>query len=157
MALLTEAQVLGRAQRRTGYLRRSAKDILTEETASALQRFDVFLSHSSAEPDEILLGIKLLLEDRGMSVYVDKYNDADPWATGGHGSDRGHASKANAPVRKPALCAQPALEDIAMDAVGTRVLRWIEGESGHRSRNATDVNPNSEERNTSACTRTSQS
>ena len=77
MALLTEAQVLGRATRRTGQLRRSAQDILTSETASALQRFDVFLSHSSAEPDEILLGIKLLLEDRGMSVYVDKYDDPD--------------------------------------------------------------------------------
>lgn len=75
MALLTEAQVVGRARRRTGVLRKSAKDILTEETASAFQRFDVFLSHSSAEPDEILLGIKLLLEDQGMSVYVDKYDD----------------------------------------------------------------------------------
>ena len=77
MTLLTETQVLGRARRRAVYLRKSAKDILTEETASALQHFDVFLSHSSAEPEEILLGIKLLLEDRGMSVYVDKYNDSD--------------------------------------------------------------------------------
>ena len=77
MALLTETQVLGRARRRAGELGRSAKDILTRETASPSQRFDVFLSHSSAEPDEILLGIKLLLEDQGMSVYVDKYNDSD--------------------------------------------------------------------------------
>jgi TIR domain len=34
-----------------------------------------FLSHSSNEPEEILLGIKELLEDDEMSVYVDKYTD----------------------------------------------------------------------------------
>ena len=77
MALLVEDRVLGRARRRTAQLARSAKDILTRETTTPWQRFDVFLSHSSAEPDDILLGIKLLLEDQGRSVYVDKYNDSE--------------------------------------------------------------------------------
>jgi hypothetical protein len=39
------------------------------------ETFDVFLSHSSAEPEAILAGIKGYLEDAGLSVYVDKYTD----------------------------------------------------------------------------------
>ena len=49
--------------------------MLTEDRAAASDTFDVFLSHSSAEPEEILLGIKALLEDIGLRVYVDKYSD----------------------------------------------------------------------------------
>ena len=55
-------------------LRKNARDILTE-TASANETFDVFLSHSSNEPEEILLGIKGFLNDAGLSVYVDRYTD----------------------------------------------------------------------------------
>ena len=73
MALLTETTVRARAARMTT-LRKSAYDILTE-TASATATFDVFLSHSSNEPEEILLGIRGFLEDAGLSVYVDRYTD----------------------------------------------------------------------------------
>lgn len=75
MAYLTESEVRARAARITQRLRKSADQVLTEATASVGQKFDVFLSHSSAEPEEILLGVKALLEDRGLSVYVDKYTD----------------------------------------------------------------------------------
>jgi hypothetical protein len=74
MALLTETEVRARgAQMRT--LRKSAAREILAETASANAHFDVFLSHSSNEPEEILLGIKGFLEDAGLSVYVDKYTD----------------------------------------------------------------------------------
>ena len=56
--------------------RKTAGQILTESTASIHETFDVFLSHSSSEPESILLGIKAILEDRGLSVYVDKYTDS---------------------------------------------------------------------------------
>jgi hypothetical protein len=54
---------------------KSARDVLVESRARAADRFDIFLSHSTNEPEEILLGVKSLLEDRGLSVYVDKYSD----------------------------------------------------------------------------------
>jgi len=73
---LTEAEVLRRAAKATQPLRKSARRLLLEATASADEAFDVFLSHSSAEPEEILLGVKLLLEELGLRVYVDKYSDS---------------------------------------------------------------------------------
>ncbi len=74
MALLTEAEVLARAARTTTLRKSTALESLTE-TASAGATFDVFLSHSSNEPETILLGIKGYLEDSGLSVYVDRYTD----------------------------------------------------------------------------------
>lgn len=75
MAYLTETAVRARAATATERIRKSARQIITEASAPANKEFDVFLSHSSAEPDDIVLGVKLLLEDRGLSVYVDKYSD----------------------------------------------------------------------------------
>ncbi len=74
MSLLIEAEVLKRAARTVSVRKSTALESLTE-TASAGATFDVFLSHSSNEPTEILLGIKGLLEDEGLSVYVDRYTD----------------------------------------------------------------------------------
>ena len=75
MAYLTEAAVRARAARVTQPSRKTARRILSEAASLAEEKFDIFLSHSSAEPEELLLGIKLLLEDEGFSVYVDKYSD----------------------------------------------------------------------------------
>lgn len=74
MALLTETEVRARAAQMTTVRKTAAREILTE-TASADATFDVFLSHSSNEPEEILLGIKGYLNDAGLSVYVDRYTD----------------------------------------------------------------------------------
>ncbi|WP_375381072.1 toll/interleukin-1 receptor domain-containing protein [uncultured Sphingomonas sp.] len=74
MALLTETEVRARAARTTTLRKSTALESLTE-TAAADAIFDVFLSHSSNEPEDILLGIKGFLEDAGLSVYVDKYTD----------------------------------------------------------------------------------
>lgn len=48
---------------------------ILSETAAADATFDVFLSHSSDEPEDLLLGIKGYLEDAGLTVYVDRYTD----------------------------------------------------------------------------------
>jgi hypothetical protein len=77
MALLTELEVRARAAMLTEPLRKSAGKLLMEDRAGLQAEFDVFLSHSSAEPEEILLGIKGFLRDYGLSVYVDKYSDPD--------------------------------------------------------------------------------
>lgn len=75
MAYLTETEVRARASRVTQRMQKSAHRVLTEDRAPASQTFDVFLSHSSAEPEDILLGIKAILEDLGLKIYVDKYSD----------------------------------------------------------------------------------
>ena len=74
MALLTETEVLARSARTTALKKRTVLESLSE-TASADASFDVFLSHSSNEPESILLGIKGYLEDAGLKVYVDRYTD----------------------------------------------------------------------------------
>jgi hypothetical protein len=74
VALLTEAQVLERATATT-LLRTSTASAIQTESASLEDAFDVFLSHSSTEPENILLGVQGYLEDEGLSVYVDKYTD----------------------------------------------------------------------------------
>jgi hypothetical protein len=56
-------------------MQKSASWVLESIAAAPDDTFDVFLSHSSAEPEELLLGIKMMLEDRGLKVYVDKYSD----------------------------------------------------------------------------------
>jgi hypothetical protein len=74
MALLTEGVVRARAQQQVKIKRKSVTASLNE-AAGPEDRFNVFLSHSSAEDEEFLLGVKALLEDDGLSVYVDRYSD----------------------------------------------------------------------------------
>ena len=56
-------------------MHKSTREILAEARADSRNSLDVFLSHSSNEPEENLLGIKKLLEDVDMTVYGDKYTD----------------------------------------------------------------------------------
>src|ERR1700683_4593824 len=76
MALLTEDEIVGRARSVSRPLHKSADRLLERRADSAEgEAFDVFLSQSSAEPAEILLGIKSRPEEEGLSVYVDSVND----------------------------------------------------------------------------------
>ena len=74
MTLLTEEVVRARARKEANILRKSTEALLNE-AAGPDATFDVFLSHSSNEDREILLGVKSLLEDEGLTVYVDRYSD----------------------------------------------------------------------------------
>ncbi|WP_287144472.1 TIR domain-containing protein [Achromobacter sp.] len=71
MAILTESQVITRSRS----VSRSARLNKSLEAHHAPSTFDVFLSHSSNEPDEIIFGIKGLLEDAELTVYLDKVDD----------------------------------------------------------------------------------
>lgn len=82
MAYLTESEVIARAAKVPRQIYKSEASISTEASSLADEFFDVFLSHSSAEPEVILRGVKAMLEDYGLSVYVDKYND--PQLSPGH-------------------------------------------------------------------------
>lgn len=75
MAFLTETEVRYRANRAAKVVEKSLAQKILEARSSVDEIFDVFLSHSSSEPDEILKGVMGVLEDAGLSVYIDKYCD----------------------------------------------------------------------------------
>ena len=76
MALLTEDEILGRAAQVPHLLRKSVASVLVEHAAADRdERFDVFLSHSSNESADILLGVYETLTDLKLRVYVDSYSD----------------------------------------------------------------------------------
>lgn len=72
MAILTESEVIARSRT----VNRSARMFKsTYDSHASSEYFDVFLSHSSNEPVDIVFGIKGLLEDAGLKVYLDKVDD----------------------------------------------------------------------------------
>ncbi|BEU94299.1 toll/interleukin-1 receptor domain-containing protein [Acidovorax sp. DW039] len=80
MAYFTKSEARTAAARSRGLQKsfgsnpgRVLKESVTAATAA--DRFDVFLSHSIADA-EIVLGIKQLLEENGLKVYVDWVEDA---------------------------------------------------------------------------------
>lgn len=80
MAYFTKSEARTAATRSRGLQKsfgstpgRILKESVTAATAA--DRFDVFLSHSIADA-EIVLGIKQLLEENGLKVYVDWVEDA---------------------------------------------------------------------------------
>ena len=75
MSYLTEKEIRFRAGQILQRVRKTAGQVLAEAIAPDDKKFDVFLSYSSGEPQEVLVGVIALLEDRGLSVYIDKYSD----------------------------------------------------------------------------------
>lgn len=79
MALFTEQQIRSRFEREqnsrrvtTRYF--SARTVLNEgRITDSTKQYDIFLSHSSKD-EELIAGLKLILNDLGYSVYVD-WND----------------------------------------------------------------------------------
>jgi len=75
MSYLTEAEVKTRASLLMEATHKTARSILLEAPIVTTANFDVFLSHSPTEPDLILLGVKAMLEDEGLIVYIENYGD----------------------------------------------------------------------------------
>lgn len=80
MALFTEQQIRTRfenekrSRNSRGYRYFSATEALNEgRITDSTQLYDIFLSHSSLD-NELIAGLKLILEDMGLKVYVD-WND----------------------------------------------------------------------------------
>lgn len=74
MALLTENYVRQAAARAKLRFRKNAPEILVEARNTTNQSFDIFLSHSRLD-SEIVLGVKVVLEEAGQTVYVDWLDD----------------------------------------------------------------------------------
>jgi hypothetical protein len=74
MALLTENQVRARAKAQTAARGKTARSLVMEAASVKEGSFDVFLSHARVD-EELVLGVKLLLEDAKKRVYVDWIDD----------------------------------------------------------------------------------
>lgn len=74
MALFTRSDLVERARPAT--FAKAARAVLVESVQrfSATAGYDVFVSHSSLDA-EVVLGLKLKLEDHGLRVYVDWIDD----------------------------------------------------------------------------------
>lgn len=86
---ISEAREAGQAAR--SYVRKSASQILTEDSQrfTSIDRYNVFLSHSYQDA-EVIHGIKSIIESLGLKVYVDWIDDA--------GLDRGKVSTRTARI-----------------------------------------------------------
>lgn len=72
---ISEARTAARGIRNP--LQKSAGQLLTEQARgfSATTQYDIFLSHSHDDA-ELILGVKKIIEDSGLTVYVDWIDDA---------------------------------------------------------------------------------
>lgn len=76
MSFFTQDEARAAAKRAKG--NRNIKAVITEsmESYKEADRFDIFLSHSSSDAD-LVVGIKVLLEQTGRRVYVDWVDDPE--------------------------------------------------------------------------------
>jgi hypothetical protein len=116
----SEARTAANAQPQR--LAKSSKQILAEDAAKAYdwQSFDVFLSHSILDA-ELILGVKVLLEKRGYSVYVDWDSDGD--------LDRSVVSPKTAAILRTRMRQSKSLLYVATENAGTS--KWMPWELGY--------------------------
>ncbi|MEY4748588.1 MAG: hypothetical protein RIQ60_802 [Pseudomonadota bacterium] len=88
--------------------------------ATAADSFDVFLSHSIADA-EIVLGIKQLLEESGLKVYVDWVEDAQ--------LDRSAVTKESAAVLRQRMRQSKSL--IYLSSENSSSSKWMPWELGY--------------------------
>ncbi|MBE2262433.1 MAG: toll/interleukin-1 receptor domain-containing protein [Burkholderiaceae bacterium] len=125
MAYFTKSEARAAAERNRG-LRKSAGmtsgRILRESViaATVTDTFDVFLSHSIADA-EIVLGIKQLLEESGLKVYVDWVEDAH--------LDRRAVSKETAAVLRQRMRQSKSLIYLSSD--NSSSSKWMPWELGY--------------------------
>ncbi|GAA4409071.1 TIR domain-containing protein [Quisquiliibacterium transsilvanicum] len=125
MAYFTKSEARAAAARNRG-LQKSAGmtsgRILKESVTAATARdtFDVFLSHSLADA-EIVLGIKLLLEESGLKVYVDWVEDAQ--------LDRRAVTKETAAVLRQRMRQSKSLIYLSSD--NSSSSKWMPWELGY--------------------------
>jgi hypothetical protein len=83
------AEARSASQTARSYVAKTASQILTEDSRSfsSTDRYDIFLSHSFHDAD-VILGIKSIMKNLGLKVYVDWIDDP--------GLDRGKVTAATA-------------------------------------------------------------
>lgn len=76
MGTFTESRVRAEARGAATGMHKSMASILAEAAKAPKTSFDIFLSHSIRDED-IVLGVKAILEKHGKSVYVDWVEDKE--------------------------------------------------------------------------------
>lgn len=76
MAYLTRAEAEAAAHRSIAGAYLAESELRKSAASPSYARFDIFLSHSFADA-KVVFGIKTLLEEDGLSVYVDWVDDAE--------------------------------------------------------------------------------
>ena len=101
---------------------RDSRRILREEVRAATNedRFDIFLSHASADGD-LILGVKSLLESFGFKVYVDWVDDPQ--------LDRSKVSKESADLLRRRMRQSKSLVWAATEAASDS--KWMPWELGY--------------------------
>jgi hypothetical protein len=99
----------------SGRLLRDASRSTSDE-----DRFDIFLSHSSSDA-ELILGVKALLEDRGLVVYVDWIDDAQV--------DRSNVNRKTADLLRQRMRQAGSLIWVATSAASSS--KWMPWELGY--------------------------
>lgn len=125
MAYFTKSEARTAAARSRGSQKSfgaTSERILKESVtaATAADAFDVFLSHSIAD-SEIVLGIKQLLEENGLKVYVDWVEDVQ--------LDRGAITKETAAVLRQRMRQSKSLIYLWSDNSGSS--KWMPWELGY--------------------------
>lgn len=97
MAFIRRSDALAANARGRRYTTKSADQVLRESAGafSSTKNYDVFLSHAR-EDAEVILGVKVLLEEAGHTVYVDWVDDAH--------LDRTSVTPATARVLRVRMC-----------------------------------------------------
>lgn len=111
----------GRYRAQAGRSFKTADRILREETSNVFshERFDVFLSHASTDA-ELILGVKVLLEEQGLKVYVDWITDAQ--------LDRSHVTPETADLLRRRMRQSKSLIFVATNAASQS--KWMPWELG---------------------------
>ncbi|MBY3252159.1 TIR domain-containing protein [Rhizobium laguerreae] len=120
MPTITEDRVRSRAKRAT--ISKSAPTILNEAARDfrSYKTYDVFLSHSTKDA-ELVLGIKLILEDHGRSVYVDWIEDPE--------LDRANVKPATAETLRNRM--QSCLSLVYLHSGNSGASKWMPWELGY--------------------------
>jgi len=112
----------GRYRSQGGRTFKTADRILREEMSNVYshERFDIFLSHASSDAD-LILGVKVLLEEQGLKVYVD-------WITDAH-LDRSHVTPETADLLRRRMRQSKSLIFVATSAASQS--KWMPWELGY--------------------------
>ena len=104
------------------HLQKSAAQIIQESKSTAKDSdfFDVFLSHSVADAD-LLLGVKILLDQRGLKVYVDWDTDSQ--------LDRSMVNAETADLLRQRMKQSKSLLYLATDSASSS--KWMPWELGY--------------------------
>lgn len=120
MSLLVEAELRAKARAAAQRAHASMESVLLESQRTARSSYDIFLSHSKLD-SELILGVKLVLESGGHSVYVDWISDPQ--------LDRSRVSAVTADRLRSRMRQSRAL--FYVHSKNASVSRWMPWELGY--------------------------